>query len=103
MVNSSEIISNTLADWAEEHAIDLGFSQPGRPMQNSYVERFNRTYRAEILNKYLFKTLSEVRAITEEWMDRYNEERPHDALDDLTPFEYAMALQLLENSNLDCH
>ena len=103
MVNSSEIISNTLADWAEEHAIDLEFSQPGRPMQNSYVERFNRTYRDEILNKYLFKTLSEVRAITEEWMDRYNEERPLDALDDLTPFEYAMALQPLENSNLDCH
>ncbi len=70
MVNSSEIISNTLADWAEEHAIDLEFGQPGRPMQNSYVERFNRTYRDEILNKYLFKILSEVRAITEDWVDR---------------------------------
>ena len=103
MVNSSEIISNTLADWAEEHAIDLEFSQPGRPMQNSYVERSNRTYRHEILNKYLFKTLSEVRAITEEWMDQYNEERPHDALDDLRPFEYRMAHQTLENSNLDFH
>ena len=103
MVNSSEIISNPLADWAEEHAIDLEFSQPGRPMQNSYVERSNRTYRHEILNKYLFKTLSEVRAITEEWMDQYNEGRPHDALDDLTPFEYRVAHQPLENSNLNCH
>ena len=52
---------------------------------------------------YVFKTLSEVRAITEEWMDQYNEERPHDALDDITPFEYRMAHQPLENSTLDCH
>ena len=103
MVNSSEIISNPLADWAEEHAIDLEFSQPGKPMQNSHVEPINRTYRVEILYSYVFKTLSEVRAITEEWMDRYNEERPHDALDDLTPFEYRMVHQSLENSNLDCH
>ena len=103
MVNSSEIISNTLADWAEEHAIDLEFIQPGKPMQNSYVERFNRTYRDEILYSYVFKTLSEVRAITEEWMDQYNEERPHDVLDDFTSFEYRMAHQLLGSSNLDCH
>ena len=50
-------------------------------------------YREEILNRYVFKTLSEVRAITEEWMDEYNEERPHDALEDFTPFEYRMAHQ----------
>jgi len=50
MDNGPEFISKTLADWAEEHAIDLKFIQPGKPMQNSYVERFNRTYRDEILN-----------------------------------------------------
>ena len=99
MDNGPEFISKTLADWAEEHAIDLEFIQPGKPMQNSYVERFNRTYRDEILNSYVFKTLSKVRAITEEWMDQYNEERPHDALDDLGLFEYRMAHQTLENSN----
>ena len=66
MDNGPEFISKTLADWAEEHAIDLEFIQPGKPMQNSYVERFNRTYRDEILNSYVFKTFSEVRAITEE-------------------------------------
>ena len=65
MDNGPEFISNTLADWAEEQAIDLEFIQPGKPMQNSYVERFNRTFRDEILNIYVFKTLSEVRAITE--------------------------------------
>ena len=50
MDNGPEFISKTLADWAEEHAIDLEFIQPGKPMKNSYVERFNRTYRDEILN-----------------------------------------------------
>jgi putative transposase len=50
-----------LADWAEEHAIDLEFIQPGKPMQNSYVERFNRTFRDEILNMY-------VRYIRKLWM-----------------------------------
>ena len=52
---------------------------------------------------YVFETLSEVRAITEEWMDQYNEERPHDALGDLTPFEYMTAYQQRGNSNFYCH
>lgn len=67
----------------------------------SYVERFNRTYRDEVLNMYVFKTLSEVRAITEEWIDQYNEERPHDALEDLTLFEYREAHLQREYSSLD--
>ena len=92
-----------MVDWAEEHAIDLEFIKPGKPTQNSYVDRFNRRYRDEILNMYVFETLSEVRAITEEWMDQYNEERPHNAPGDLTPFEYMTAHQQRENSNLDCH
>ena len=102
MDNGPEFISTTLADWAEEHAVDLEFIQPGKPTQNSYIERFNRTYRYEVLNMYVFKTLSEVRTITEEWIDQYNEERPHDALGDLTPFEYRGVHQSQENSNLDC-
>ena len=77
-----------LAEWAEEHRIELEFSKPGKPTQNSYVERFNRTYRDEILNMYVFRTLNEVREITENWIREYNEERPHDALNDLTPWEF---------------
>ena len=88
MDNGPEFISTTLAEWAEEHNIQLEFIQPGTPTQNSYVERFNRTYRDEILNMYVFRTLDEVRDLTQNWVREYNEERPHDSLEDLTPWEY---------------
>ena len=103
MDNGPEFISAVLAEWAEEHSIELEFIKPGKPTQNSYVERFNRTYRDEILNMYVFRTLSEVREITENWIREYNEERPHDSLGDLTPWEYLAKHEELENSNLGCH
>lgn len=103
MDNGPEFISTTLAEWAEEHHIELEFIKPGKPTQNSYIERFNRTYREEILNMYVFKTLYEVREITENWMREYNEERPHDSLDDMTPWEYLAKSKQAENSNLACH
>ena len=103
MDNGPEFISTALAEWAEEHNIQLDFIRPGKPTQNSYVERFNRTYRDEILNMYVFKTLNEVRDITQNWLREYNEERPHDSLGDLTPWEYLAKHNTAENSNLDCH
>jgi putative transposase len=98
MDNGPEFISVTLADWADKHAIKLEFIKPGKPTQNSYVERFNRTYRTEVLNMYAFRRLSEVREITDNWIREYNEERPHDSLGDLTPREYLMANSNRENS-----
>ena len=103
MDNGPEFISAALAEWADEHRIELEFIKPGTPTQNSYVERFNRTYRDEILNMYVFQTLNEVRELTENWMREYNEERPHDSLDDLTPWEYLAKHDAVENSNLGCH
>jgi putative transposase len=97
--NGPEFVSAALAEWADEHAIQLDFIEPGKPTQNSYVERFNRTYRYEVLDMYLFRSLNEVREITREWIREYNAERPHDALEDLTPLEYMAAKSKLENSN----
>nr|WP_299244172.1 IS3 family transposase [uncultured Halomonas sp.] len=88
MDNGPEFISIALADWAEQHAIALDFIKPGKPTQNSYVERFNRTYWGEILNRYVFRNLTEVRQLTDSWMAEYNDERPHGSLEDLTPCEY---------------
>lgn len=102
MDNGPEFISSALAGWAEQHQIQLEFIKPGKPTQNSFVERFNRTYRTEILDMYVFKNLHEVRELTEKWMREYNEERPHDSLDDLTPWEY-LAKKQVKDSNLGCH
>lgn len=89
--NGPEFISSALAQWAEQHQVQLAFIQPGRPDQNGYIERFNRTYREDVLDFYLFSNLHEVRAITERWITTYNEERPHDALGGMTPRAYAEA------------
>lgn len=88
MDNGPEFISLVLAEWAEIHAVKLEFIQPGKPMQNAFIERFNRTYRTEILDFYLFRTLNEVRGITEKWLSEYNCERSQKSLNNMTPEEF---------------
>ena len=78
--NGPELISKELAEWAERHQVVLAFIQPGKPAQNTYIERFNRTYREAVLDAYLFDSLVEVRSITEDWLEEYNAIRPHEAL-----------------------
>lgn len=70
---SPEFISSTLADLAENHRVALEFIKPGKSTQNSFIERFNKTYRAEILDMYAFKNLQEVRELTENWIKEYND------------------------------
>jgi len=96
--NGPELTSVKLADWAEEHGVVLEFSQPGKPTQNGFVERFNQTYRNEVLNAYVFTRLSEVREITESWLIEYKEERPHESLGNLPPVEYKAVAKHLDTS-----
>lgn len=86
--NGPEFTSGEFVAWAELNGILIQYIEPGEPNQNAYIERFNRTYREEVLSLYLFESLAEVREITYWWMIGYNEERPHDSLGDLTPAEY---------------
>ena len=86
--NGPELTSQTFTDWCKEQEIELRFIQPGKPDQNAYIERFNRTYREEVPSAYLFDSLEEVREITAEWPERYNEITPHDALGILPPARY---------------
>jgi len=90
MDNGPELISQRLASWAKEKQIELIHIQPGKPAQNAYIERFNRTFREEVLDAYLFDNLEEVREITERWLEEYNTIRPHEALQGLTPRQYAI-------------
>jgi putative transposase len=88
--NGPEFTSKELELWAKDNEIQIQFIQPGRPMQNGYIERFNRIYRECILDAYLFFELDQVRQLTEEWMDEYNNRRPHESLGNLTPNEWRM-------------
>jgi len=103
MDNGPELISVLLADWAEKNGVALEFIQPGKPTQNSYIERFNKTYREAVLDFYLFKSRTEVKEITENWLRQYNEERPHESLGDLTPAEFLMKNSPKEVSTFGWH
>lgn len=86
--NGPEFLSGEFVAWSESAGMMIQYIQPGKPNQNAYIERFNRTYRNELLDLYLFRNLAEVREATYWWMIEYNEQRPHDSLRDLTPAEY---------------
>lgn len=87
--NGPEFISHKLEQWCNGKEITLQFIQPGKPMQNAYIERKNGSMRRELLNAYLFNSLAEVRCLSEEWRLDYNEERPHKSLGYQSPLKYA--------------
>ena len=88
--NGPEFISHKLDQWCKENKIQLIFIQPGEPTQNAYIERFNGTFRRDVLNAYVFKSLNEVREISNDWMIDYNYNRPHKSLKNKTPMEYKL-------------
>ena len=91
--NGPELLSTPFVTWCEKNNIEIRYIQPGKPNQNAFIERFKRTYREEVLSAYLFEDLEQVREITWNWMQEYNEERPHDALGKVPPAVYREALE----------
>ena len=89
--NGPEFISHALSEWARRQGVTLVHIQPGKPTQNAYIERFNRTFRTEVLDRYVFDNLCEVRRMAEDWRHRYNHHRPHRSLGGLPPVRYALA------------
>jgi len=86
--NGPELVADAFVAWCAAQRISLGYIQPGKPDQNAFIERFNRTYREEVLDAYLFDSLEQVRAITEAWLTTYNTERPHDSLGQVPPLTF---------------
>lgn len=83
--NGPENISGALQRWAEQRHIQMAYIQPGKPQQNAYVERFNRTVRYEWLSQYYWSDLEEVQLFATQWMYDYNHDRPNMALGGFTP------------------
>lgn len=88
--NGPEFISSTLNDWCMEKSIKLQFIQPGKPMQNGYIERFNKSFRQDVLDANLFENLTEVKIASDEFEEDYNHHRPHESLGNLSPVNYRL-------------
>lgn len=86
--NGTEFTSMNFVNWCTDNEVTIQYIQPGKPVQNAFIERFNGSYRREVLDRYAFTTMQEARDITYEWMAHYNSERPHDSLGSLSPHEY---------------
>ncbi len=83
--NGPEYISGALQEWAEKRRIRLAYIQPGKPQQNAYIERYNRTVRYDWLGQYLFESIEEVQDFATRWLWTYNHERPNMGLGGITP------------------
>jgi putative transposase len=98
--NRPENISNTMPNyWAVNNNVTIKFIQPEKPAQNGYIEQFNRTYREEVLSMNLFYNIRHVQTITNEWLIKYNSERPHKSLGNLTSWEFSEKLIIPTNGS----
>ena len=100
--NGAEMTSSIFTEWCAEHGIEIVYIQPGKPNQNAYIERFNRSFRTEILDANLFHSLNQVRELSWAWRITYNEERPHESLGNVTPAEFKQLVTTEISSNELC-
>ncbi len=87
--NGPEFISTKLSEWHEQQSIIPRWIQLGKPTQNAYIERFNGSFRRELLGAHRFRSLAHVRQLVEEWRHDYNTQRSHQALNFTIPLEQA--------------
>lgn len=88
MDNGPEFTAAAFEEWCEKLGIARLYIEPGKPDQNAFCERFNRTYRDEVLDAYLFGSIEQVQLLTEEWLTDYNNKQPHDSLGRVPPLTY---------------
>lgn len=96
--NGSEFSGRMLDLWAYHHGVQIDFSRPGKPTDNCFIETFNGSLRDECLNAHWFATMEEAKEQIEAWRVDYNESRPHQALGERTPMEYALRARDLDRA-----
>lgn len=97
--NGTELTSNAILKWQQDRRVEWHYIQPGKPMQNGFVESFNGRLRDECLNEHLFTSYNHARKVIEAWRTDYNSQRPHTSLDGLTPIEFATRSKQDHNQN----
>jgi putative transposase len=97
--NGSEFTSTAMLRWQQDTGISWHYIQPGKPIQNAFVESFNGRLRDELLNETVFRSLSHAREMLLSWRNDYNGERPHTSLNGLTPNEFATPYIADDNQN----
>jgi putative transposase len=90
--NGPEFIGKCLSSWCKERNIEMKYIQHGEPTQNAYIERFNRLFREDVLDAYVFEDLKQVKQLAEEWKNDYNLNHPHSSLGGLSPKSYLRKL-----------
>lgn len=83
--NGSELVGALMTKWAADQGIVMRYIQPGKPTQNAYIERFNRTARQEWLDLHQFESLEHARLLATQWLWIYNNQRPHSAIGGVPP------------------
>lgn len=99
--NGSEFTSQVIDLWAYQNGVRIDYSRPGKPTDNAFIESFNGTFRDECLNAHWFESLKDAIAVVEAWRVEYNESRPHRALGEVPPAEYARRFKA-HASSTDC-
>ena len=94
--NGPEFISKVLDQWAYLNNVTLDFSRPGKPTDNAFIEAFNGRFRQECLNENWFLSLEDAREKVEVWRKEYNRYRPHGALGNLSPVEFAETREMVQ-------
>ena len=88
--NGTELTSNAILQWADDHKVNWHYIAPGKPVQNAFVELFIGRLRNELLNETLFRSLAHTRAVLDVWRADYNTDRPHSRLGWMSPAGYVL-------------
>jgi putative transposase len=92
--NGTEFTSTAILSWCQRTTVDWHYIAPEKPMQNGFIESFNGRFRDEFLNEVLFSTLTDARSQIAAWKEDYNQHRPHSAIGNIPPEEFAMKMRL---------